>query len=271
MKNKGYDNELHPGITMHKIPVKAGFAGLLFTIGVMLACLIGIPASIVFFVLAILLGVGVALMLRFIPRQAGLVVLVLTSVMIVCLAVIPGVNEWRQEPRIITEDLYRLIAPLPPPATEGYLSPYPCAGNQRKSKHPRDSKLQRIKATPSKRRAQSAFDGAWEGQVNDLTGVALSVADAGGGQIGGVITFYFQTRDDEHSPWHVAGKYVAPLLLAHVEGGTLMFEVQHHKTHDSPEFGPNVRFRMELTGDNEALLYDLSDPSNGPHTLTRQG
>ena len=69
MNVKGIYNELHPGITMHKIPVKAGFPGLIFTVGVLTVFLIGIPALTYFLVFAAVLGIGVAVMLRFIPRQ----------------------------------------------------------------------------------------------------------------------------------------------------------------------------------------------------------
>ena len=281
MKNKAYDNELHPGITMHKIPVKAGFAGLLFTIGVMLACLMGIPGTIYFLLLAILLGIGVAVMLRFIPRQAGLIVLGLTSAMIVCLAGIPRVEQWRQQPEKDLKDLYATFLVPPPPPGQGNLSVYRCDCG--KLKQPCDSKPHRdpehravLRGIAWERRlqdplAQSTFNGTWEGQMNDLPGVTLIVADSEGGQIGGVVTFYFQTRADEHSRWHVAGKAVAPLVVAEVQGRTLMFEVQHHKTHDSPEFGPNAKFRMELTGENEALLYNLSEQAMAPSKLVRRG
>lgn len=68
MKIKSFNNELHPGISMHKIPVRAGFPGLVFTIGTLTVFLMGIPALIYFLVLAIVLGIGFAVMLRFIPR-----------------------------------------------------------------------------------------------------------------------------------------------------------------------------------------------------------
>lgn len=106
--------------------------------------------------------------------------------------------------------------------------------------------------------------------MNDLAGIKLIVADGGGGRLGGIITFYFQMRDDQRSKWRIGGKAVAPLLSAHMEGTALVFEVQHHKTRGSPEFGPNVKFRAELAGGNEALLYDLSEPSVGPSRLVRQ-
>ena len=64
MNVKGIYNELHPGITMHKIPVKAGFPGLLFTVGVLTVFLIGIPALIYFVVFATVRGIGFAVMLR---------------------------------------------------------------------------------------------------------------------------------------------------------------------------------------------------------------
>lgn len=83
MKMMRFDNEFHPGITMHKIPVKAGFPGLVFSVGMLTVCLIGIPGLIYFFALACVLGVGVAFMLRFMPRQAGFVVLVLAAVLLV--------------------------------------------------------------------------------------------------------------------------------------------------------------------------------------------
>jgi hypothetical protein len=299
MKNKRRDNELHPGITMHKIPVKAGFAGLLFTISVMLACLIGIPAIISFFVAAILLGIGVAVMLRFIPGRAGLVILVLTGVMIACLAIIPSVRGWRQKQSLDLTDLRPIPIAPPPEAALGSLSA-PCDYRQSTSKPPSHSIRQRApqrapalrvmgrerhledptgsvcctRTTRSQpqaeaKAAQSALDGTWEAQMNGLPGVTLIVADAGGGQIGGVATFYFQLRGDD-GKWRVAGEDMAPLLVAHAKGKTLMFQIQGHKTHDSPEFGPDVKFRMELTANHEALLYNLSEPSVGPSKLTRQ-
>ena len=104
--------------------------------------------------------------------------------------------------------------------------------------------------------------------MNDLPGVNLIVADAGGGQIGGVVTFYFQTRGND-GEWRVAGKSVAPLLVAHIKDKALVFEVQHHKKHGSPEFGPNVRFRMKLIGEQEAMLYNVSDSASAPVKLLR--
>lgn len=52
-----------------------------------------------------------------------------------------------------------------------------------------------------------------------------------------------------------ARKYQAPLLSLKATDQALTFEVAHHKTHESPEFGPNVKFRMELAGLDGAVLY----------------
>jgi hypothetical protein len=52
MKN----GRLHPGITMHKIPVGAGFAGLTFTIGSLVILLVGLPILWYFIAGAVALG-----------------------------------------------------------------------------------------------------------------------------------------------------------------------------------------------------------------------
>jgi hypothetical protein len=105
--------------------------------------------------------------------------------------------------------------------------------------------------------------------MNGLPGVSLIIADAGGGQIGGVVTFFFQPRGDD-GKWRVAGRSVAPLLNVRAERNALAFAVQHHKTQGSPEFGPNVKFRIDLAKNNQALLYNVSEEQSEPIRLTRQ-
>jgi UDP-N-acetylmuramyl pentapeptide phosphotransferase/UDP-N-acetylglucosamine-1-phosphate transferase len=53
----------HPGITMHKIPV-AGVGGLIFTIGIVVLALLGLPIAKWFLAGAVALGVGVVGILR---------------------------------------------------------------------------------------------------------------------------------------------------------------------------------------------------------------
>jgi hypothetical protein len=106
--------------------------------------------------------------------------------------------------------------------------------------------------------AKSSFAGTWEGKVNDLPGIDLKIEDADG-KISGLMIFYFQERSDPSAPWHVASESPVPLLVPHLEGKSLTFKVQHHKCHTCPELGPNVKFRVELAGPNEALLWMLEN------------
>lgn len=94
--------------------------------------------------------------------------------------------------------------------------------------------------------------------MNDLPAINLKIEDTNG-KISGVMTFYFQERRDTSAPWHVASENPVPLLVPHLEGNTLTFEVQHHKCHTCPELGPNVKFRMDLVGANEARLWKLEN------------
>jgi hypothetical protein len=105
---------------------------------------------------------------------------------------------------------------------------------------------------------KSSFAGTWEGKMNDLPGIDLKIDEAGG-RVSGSIVFYYQERSNENEPWHTAGESPVALLVPHVEGKTLTFEVQHHKCHGCTELGPNVKFRMELTGPNEARLWKLEN------------
>ena len=54
----------HPGITMHRFTVGAGFQGLLFTVGCSLIFVIGLPALWSFAAFGTALGIGVAIFLR---------------------------------------------------------------------------------------------------------------------------------------------------------------------------------------------------------------
>jgi hypothetical protein len=58
-----------PQINVSKIPGGTGIAGALFALGSMLIFLIGVPRLRYFFVAAIILGGGIALVLRFIRRE----------------------------------------------------------------------------------------------------------------------------------------------------------------------------------------------------------
>jgi hypothetical protein len=103
-----------------------------------------------------------------------------------------------------------------------------------------------------------SFEGSWEGEMNDLPAIDLKIKEAHG-TISGVIIFYFQVRSDANAPWHVKSENAELLLSPHVDRNTLTFEVQHHKCHTCAELGPNVKFRMEITGSDEARLWKLEN------------
>jgi hypothetical protein len=58
-----------PQINVSKIPGGTGIAGALFAVGSMLIFLFGVPRIRLFFVAAVIVGCGVALVLRFIRRE----------------------------------------------------------------------------------------------------------------------------------------------------------------------------------------------------------
>src|SRR5256885_3259411 len=99
----------------------------------------------------------------------------------------------------------------------------------------------------------SKFAGIWEGKMNGQPGVEVTI-EAPAGKIAGKIVFYFQERRVDGS-WQTKDKYEAPLLAVTEQGKSLSFEVAHHKTHDSPEFVPKVKFRMDLTDTGAAILH----------------
>ena len=59
---------MHPGITMHKIPVE-GWAGLLFVIGVVVITLISLPQARWFLALSAPVGVIIGIILRLTSRD----------------------------------------------------------------------------------------------------------------------------------------------------------------------------------------------------------
>jgi len=111
----------------------------------------------------------------------------------------------------------------------------------------------------------ASLDGTWEGKMNDLPTIELRI-DKSSGKVSGTMLFYFQERSDPSQPWHVTGGNPTPLLLPHVEGNILTFELQHHKCHTCAELGPNQKFRVELKEPNEARLWmwDTQDAPRDP-------
>ena len=59
---------MHPGITMHKIPVK-GTAGLLFTVGIIAIALISLPQARWFLAMSLPTGIVIGIILRLTSRD----------------------------------------------------------------------------------------------------------------------------------------------------------------------------------------------------------
>jgi len=69
-------------------------------------------------------------------------------------------------------------------------------------------------------------------------------------------------------------KFTLPLLSPKLDGKILTFETIHHKKHNSPELGPNNKYRVTFVGANEARLEIIRDQgqagSGRALTLTRR-
>jgi hypothetical protein len=63
------DNDRHPGITMHRLPVGGGFAGLLFAVGSAVIFVLGLPSLWYFVAFSAALGVGIAVIFRLLNNR----------------------------------------------------------------------------------------------------------------------------------------------------------------------------------------------------------
>jgi len=104
--------------------------------------------------------------------------------------------------------------------------------------------------------AGSPFAGRWQGKLEGLPGATLTIKE-GQGKLSGSIVFYLIRKDDKGT--RVDGEANCELLAVATDGKQMAFEVKHHVTHESPEYGPNVKFVFELTGDNEGVLRKTGD------------
>ncbi len=58
----------HPGITIHKMPVAGTVGGFIFAVGIVVLAVIGLPFAKWFLLGAVILGVGVVGILRFLRK-----------------------------------------------------------------------------------------------------------------------------------------------------------------------------------------------------------
>jgi hypothetical protein len=104
--------------------------------------------------------------------------------------------------------------------------------------------------------AGSPFAGRWQGKLDGLPGATLTVKEDQG-KLSGTIVFYLIRKD--HKGARVDGEANCELLAVTADGKRMAFEVKHHMTHESAEYGPNAKFVFELMGENEGVLRNTGD------------
>jgi hypothetical protein len=98
----------------------------------------------------------------------------------------------------------------------------------------------------------AAIVGVWRGQEGDLPAATLTVAEEVG-EFAGAILFYL-IRHDEGKPPSSSPGIPEPLFSLKFDGKNLMFLVSHRRAHPGTSSDPPVKFRLKLTGPNEAML-----------------
>ena len=99
----------------------------------------------------------------------------------------------------------------------------------------------------------AAIEGKWEGGMNGLKAVTVTVHETKGRMEGSVI--FYVTRDDGQG-MRVVGQDERKMLETQWDGKTLRFAV------GAPDFDPDtpsVRFTMTITGDKKAELKRLGE------------
>src|SRR5437764_1382013 len=77
-------------------------------------------------------------------------------------------------------------------------------------------------------RTHNPIVGVWEGRMNDLPAVELTVRDDNG-HLAGTIVFFFQRSDT--GTWKVERQNGEPLIDPTFDGKTLFFKVSHERAH----------------------------------------
>ena len=101
-------------------------------------------------------------------------------------------------------------------------------------------------------RSESPIVGVWEGRMNELPAVELTVRDGDGG-LGGTIVFFFQRKDT--GVWKVERQGAEPLVDSRFDGKKLSFKISHLNAHtDSSPNDPPVSFNFTLAAPGEGEL-----------------
>ncbi len=106
----------------------------------------------------------------------------------------------------------------------------------------------------------AAVCGVWRGEMDNLPAVVLSITDEAG-PLQGAILFYL-IRRDEGKPSTSSPGIPEPLFDPRFDGKSLTFRVSHRRAHADTASDPPVKFRLDLTGPDEAKLIRI--PQDGP-------
>jgi hypothetical protein len=109
----------------------------------------------------------------------------------------------------------------------------------------------------------SKFVGVWRGQFDNLPGVDLVLTDEGG-ELHGAILFYLHKRPDVNSPYSSTPGLPEPMFSISADGNTLLFQVSHRRAHPPRTLqDPPIRFRLKLTGPDQAELMNETESAPG--------
>lgn len=107
----------------------------------------------------------------------------------------------------------------------------------------------------------SPIAGTWTANLHNQPAIKLTVDDHDG-KLSGNIIFYFLMLED--GAWKVKGAEPVDLINPRMEGQTFVFEVPHARRHGStdPADQEIKTFRLQLTGENEAVFKNAADGSD---------
>jgi hypothetical protein len=108
-------------------------------------------------------------------------------------------------------------------------------------------------------RADAPITGVWRGEADGAPFVTMTVSSVDG-KLTGAIVFYLHIRQPDGSVRSTEA-VPEPLLRAHLEGTTLLFDVSHRWAHSPKPLPPPVHFKLQASGRDRAQLVNLGSPT----------
>ena len=113
-----------------------------------------------------------------------------------------------------------------------------------------------VSETNTSATGSATLDGTWEGKMDGLPAVRLTVANSHG-KTSGAVTFYLIKHAPDGSNPHVDGNSSIPIENAKVAGSILTFDV--HRSD-----GSVASFRVELKANDTLRLFRTNDQPPSP-------